>query len=126
MRKIILIFIISFLPLFISGAKNYSSSGDSYDIEKIYEMVELEDDEVAIDYLDNVVEDLTHLLIPTEVKVGTYRVELDTIDYDYYRVCGTDLVIKTRYSYEHPIYDEAILNITSNYGYTLGKIIFLD
>jgi hypothetical protein len=126
MRKIILIFVISFLPLFISGAKNYSSSGDSYDIEKIYTMIELEDDEVAIDYLDNIVEDLTHILVPTELKLGTYKVELEIIDYDYFKVVGTDIVVKTRYCYEYPVYDEVILNVTSNYGYTLGKVVFID
>ena len=126
MRKYIFIFIISFIPLFTSGVKNFNFNGDSYDIEKIYEEIELEGGEIAVDDLDNIIENLTHLLVPTEIKLGTYKVELDTIDYDYYRVDGTDIVIKTRYCYEHPIYDEAILNITSNYGYTLGKVIFLE
>ena len=57
---------------------------------------------------------------------GKYKVELTKIDTDFYQICGTDLYIETKYCHEYAVREDAIINITSNYGYTRGEVIFLD
>lgn len=57
---------------------------------------------------------------------GRYEVELTKVDSNFYQICGTNLYIETKYCYEYAIRDDAILNVTSSYGYTLGEVIFLE
>lgn len=45
-------------------------------------------------------------------------------DSNFYRICGTDIFVETRYCYEYATREEVLLNVTSNYGYTRGEIIF--
>lgn len=119
--------LVSCLPLFISAERpvemNVSSS--SYDIAAIYEKVELKSGTKVIDAMGSVL-DASAVLVPTKVDEGKYEVELTRIDKDYYHICGTSLYIETKYCYEYATWDDAILNITSNYGYTRGEVIFLD
>lgn len=66
------------------------------------------------------------VFVPTKIDTGKYQVELTKIDTDFYQICGTDLYIETKYCHEYAIREEAILNITSNYGYTRGEVIFIE
>ena len=70
--------------------------------------------------------DAKAVFVPTKIDTGKYQVELTKIDTDFYQICGTDLYIETKYCHEYAIREDAILNITSNYGYTRGEVIFLD
>ena len=97
----------------------------SYDIAGIYEKVELKSGSKVIDAVGSV-SDASAVLVPTKVDEGKYEVELTRIDKDFYQICGTSLYIETKYCYEYATWDDAILNITSNYGYTRGEVIFLD
>lgn len=128
MKKIIkVIVLIACVPLFVSAdspvISNVSSS--SYDIAGIYEKVELKSGSKVIDAMGSV-SDASAVLVPTKVDEGKYEVELTRVDKDFYQICGTSLYIETKYCYEYATWDDAILNITSNYGYTRGEVIFLD
>lgn len=128
MRKIIrIVTFISLLPLIVSAERpiEVKVSSSSYDIAGIYEKVELENGTKVIDAMGSV-SDVSAVLVPTKVDEGKYEVELTRIDKDFYQICGTSLYIETRYCYEYATWDDAILNITSNYGYTRGEVIFLD
>ena len=87
--------------------------------------MELKSGTKVIDAMGSV-SDASAVLVPTKVDEGKYEVELTRIDKDYYHICGTSLYIETKYCYEYATWDDAILNITSNYGYTRGEVIFLD
>lgn len=126
MRKYIIILVVAFLPMFTSATKNVGKKADSYDIKKIYSLIELEDGVKAISVYEDVSEDLEYLLVPTRLETGRYNVELTRMAHNLYRVYGTDIVIETLYSYEYAYVDDAVLNIKSTYGYTLGEVIFLD
>lgn len=97
---------------------------DSYDISGIYEKVELKTGSKVLDSYGNV-KDAKAVYVPTKIDTGKYEVELTRIDSNFYQICGTNLYIETKYCYEYATRDDAILNITSNYGYTRGEVVFL-
>ena len=123
--------LLRFIPLFItatlilSASTTISSSqANSYDIAGIYEKQELKSGSKVIDSYNDVKE-AKYVLIPTKIDTGKYSVELTRIDSNFYQICGTSIVIETKYCYEYATRDDAVLNITSSYGYTRGEVIFL-
>lgn len=102
-----------------------SASAESYDIAGIYEKVELKTGSKVLDSYGNVKE-AKAVYVPTKIDTGKYEVELTRIDSNFYQICGTNLYIETKYCYEYATRDDAILNVTSSYGYTRGEVIFLD
>ena len=128
MKNIFKIFaLLGCFPLFVSAEHpvQMEVGSSSYDIAGIYEKVELKSGSKVIDAVGSV-SDASAVLVPTKVDEGKYEVELTRIDKDFYQICGTSLYIETKYCYEYATWDDAILNITSNYGYTRGEVIFLD
>lgn len=116
--------ILSFVILTASTTTT-SATADSYDIAGIYEKVELKTGSKVLDSYGNVKE-AKAVYVPTKIDTGKYEVELTRIDSNFYQICGTNLYIETKYCYEYATRDDAILNITSSYGYTRGEVIFLD
>lgn len=111
--------------LILSASTTISSSqANSYDIAGIYEKQELKSGSKVIDSYNDV-KDAKYVLIPTKIDTGKYSVELTRIDSNFYQVYGTSIVIETKYCYEYATRDDAVLNITSSYGYTRGEVIFL-
>ena len=106
--------------LILSASTTISNStANSYDIAGIYEKQELKSGSKVIDSYNDV-KDANYVLIPTKVDTGKYEVELTRIDTNFYQIYGTSLVIETKYCHEYVARDDAILSITSNYGYTRG------
>jgi hypothetical protein len=110
--------------LFTSSSSLSESNANSYNIAGIYEKQELKSGAKIIDSYNNVKE-AKYVLIPTKIDTGKYSVELTRIDSNFYQICGTSIVIETKYCYEYATRDDAVLNITSSYGYTRGEVIFL-
>lgn len=102
-----------------------SASAESYDIAGIYEKIELKTGSKVLDSYGNVKE-AKAVYVPTKIDTGKYEVELTRIDSNFYQICGTNLYIETKFCYEYATRDDAILNVTSSYGYTRGEVIFLD
>lgn len=102
-----------------------SSKANSYDIAGIYEKVDLKTGSKVLDSYGNI-KDAKAVYVPTKIDSGKYEVELTRIDSNFYQIYGTNLYIETKYCYEYATRDDAILNITSNYGYTRGEVIFLE
>lgn len=113
-------------PILVSaGHNNSAASSSTYDIAEIYEKVELKDGSKAMDSYGNV-KDAKAVFVPTKIDTGRYEVELTRVDANFYQICGTSLYIETKYCHEYAMRDDAILSITSNYGYTRGEVIFFD
>jgi hypothetical protein len=128
MKKIFkIVALVGCFTLFVSAERpaKMEVGSSSYDIAGIYEKIELKSGAKVIDAMGSV-SDASAVLVPTKVDEGKYEVELTRIDKDFYQICGTSLYIETKYCYEYATWDDAILNITSNYGYTRGEVIFLD
>ncbi len=77
----------------------------------------------AIDAYGNL-RDIKSLFLPTKLDEGRYTVKVSREDSNFYRICDTDIFVETRYCYEYATREEVLLNVTSNYGYTRGEIIF--
>lgn len=114
------------VPILISST-SVSKNNDSevYDIANIYEKVELDSGSKALDSFGNIKE-VKAVFVPTKLDTKRYNVKVTRIDSNFYQICGTDIYIETKYCYEYATRDDAILNITSNYGYSKGEIIFLE
>ncbi len=121
-----LLVVIICTPILISST-SMSECKDSevYDIANIYEKIELDSGSKALDSYGNIKE-VKAVFVPTKLDTKRYNVEVTRIDSNFYQICGTDIYIETKYCYEYATRDDAILNITSNYGYTKGEIIFLE
>lgn len=112
--------------LILSASTTISNStANSYDVAGIYEKQELKSGSRVIDSYNDV-KDAKYVLIPTKIDTGKYNVELTRIDTNFYQICGTSLVIETKYCHEYANREDVILNITLNYGYTRGEVIFLQ
>ena len=111
--------------LILSASTSISNStASSYDIAGIYEKQEFKSGSKVIDSYNDV-KDAKYVLIPTKIDTGKYNVELTRIDTNFYQIYGTSIVIETKYCHEYANREDVILNITSNYGYTRGEVIFL-
>ena len=100
-----------------------NSSSDSYDIAGIFEKVEVPDgSKVLISF--GGLKETDAIFVPSKLETGKYTVEVTRVEGNFYQICDTDLYIETRYCYEYATREEVVLNITSNYGYTKGEIIF--
>lgn len=117
--------LIGFFSAINSALANSISSGDSYKVLKIYEAVDLDSGSKGIDEYGDVKE-IETILIPTELDLDTYEVTLTRIDTNLYRIDNTKFYIETQYCYEYAYRDDAVLVITSNYGYTKGEVLFID
>ena len=100
-----------------------NSSSDSYDIAGIFEKVEVPDGSKVLISFDGLKE-TDAIFVPSKLETGKYTVEVTRVEGNFYQICDTDLYIETRYCYEYATREEVVLNITSNYGYTKGEIVF--
>ena len=100
-----------------------NSSSDSYDIAGIFEKVEVPDGSKVLISFDGLKE-TDAIFVPSKLETGKYTVEVTRVEGNFYQICDTDLYVETRYCYEYATREEVVLNITSNYGYTKGEIIF--
>lgn len=99
------------------------------EVKQLFEPVEPNSD-IKVLTTDDEISDLTEvvqlILSPLSLDKGKYQIELSRKGSDIYKVNGEDIYIETQYCYEYASYQEAILIIESNYGYSKGKVIFLD
>ncbi|MFC3199616.1 hypothetical protein ACFOET_18510 [Parapedobacter deserti] len=87
-----------------------SSSSEEYDIDEIYEKIEL-------DYgtLDEDGNDISYIFTPTSIKQGRYEIEIADGSGDLYEIKGTNYFLKFTSYYGYAGYgDEGILIIGSN------------
>ncbi|MCB9312591.1 MAG: hypothetical protein H6568_07465 [Lewinellaceae bacterium] len=98
-------------------------SGGECDVMNYYEGVEADRGVKVLTSRDDLV-DAELILIPTKIDVGNYKVEVTRKGSNLYKVEGTKLFIETRYCYEYATYEDAILKVEGNYGYSKGKVFF--
>jgi len=96
----------------------------SYDVEGLYRVQDVERGTIGIDTYGKA-QKIEKLLIPIRINTGTYSVYIKRIDSNLYEVIGKNIYIMTKYCFEYTYGDDAILKITSSYGYTIGTLIFI-
>lgn len=118
-----------FASLFTIGSSVIADgTSNIYSVAKVYELIELDDDDKTIDAYGNVEDSASAILTPMYLKVGRYEVTVKRLDYNFYKVVDMDIVIETRGCYEYATREDVILNITSSseYSYQVGELIFFD
>lgn len=95
---------------------------DEYDIKAFYSVVETESGTKAITTYGEINE-ITHILVPIELKEGKYAISVTKKAKDLYKVDGQDIYIETRFCFEYAIREDVIIIVESTV-YTKGKIIF--
>lgn len=81
------------------------------DIKKFYSKQDL-----PYDSLDKEGEEIKEVYVPTNLKNGTYKVELLKISSKIYQLRGTNIYILFRYSPYYYSYDEGVLVVSYNSG----------
>ena len=98
---------------------------ESYDIVEIYEKVELKEGSKVMDSYGSL-KDAKAVYVPARLSTGRREVQITRIDSNFYQICGTSYFVETKYCYEYATRESVVLNITSNYGYTRGEVVFFD
>lgn len=126
-RYSIKIVVISIFMLITMTASSYKDQINSRkcDVKGIYEKVDLERGSKVVVGYGSRLEEADAVFVPIKLDVGKYDVSLKRETSNLYNIQGTAIYIETNWCSEYSMFDKAILNITSNYGYTLGEIIFL-
>lgn len=118
--------IIPMLLLFLTSFTSNSISeinGDECDVAYFYEAISPNSGTKVLTSSGEL-EAAELILVPTKIEEGTYKVEVTRKGSNIYKLEGTKYYIETRYCYEYATYDDAILEVESNYGYTKGIIYF--
>lgn len=102
----------------------FADSDPSCEIENVFSAQDVPDGALSLSSSGST-EKIEKILLPTKIETGKYSIEIKRIDSNLYSIVGSDTYIKTKYCYEYSYGDDAILNITSSYGFTKGKVIFL-
>ena len=119
MKKTILGFIgLIFLTSFQSDSKINECA-----VKEIYRALEFEEEVLTLTKSGDI-EEVELILVKAKMDEGLYKVKLTRKESNLYNIQGTSYYLQTQYCYEYTTYDEVVLKIESNYGYTKGKIIF--
>lgn len=70
------------------------------------------------------IEDVEAILVPTSIDPGKYAVKVTRKASNLFEIENKDIYLETNYCYEYAYNKEAILIVSSRYGYSKGKIIF--
>lgn len=126
-RYSIKIVIISIFMLIVMTASSYKDQiiSRKCDVKGIYEKVDLERGSKVVVGYGSRLEEADAVFVPIKLDIGKYEVSLKRETSNLYNIQGTAIYIETNWCSEYSMFDKAILNITSNYVYTLGEIIFL-
>jgi hypothetical protein len=98
-------------------------TGNECDVVAFYKAIQPEANVKVLTSTGNL-EDAELILVPTRIDEGNYNIEITRKGSNLYKLESTELYIETRYCYEYSMYEDAILKVESNYGYTKGTIYF--
>lgn len=126
MKKLKLVSLVATPSLFLLTLLSsfHAPTNEEYDVVGIYQGTALESGSKCI--TSSGIEAASVVLTPTNLETGKYSVTVTRKEKDVYKVDGKNVYIETRYSYEYATGDDVILVVESNYGFTKGKLIFLD
>lgn len=127
MKRHLFPLILSFLTLFFFGSFTYVNKADECYVVKVYQAVPPNDSDTKVITTSGEFEEVEYLLLPTELELGKYKVNITRKEDNFYKVEGTKFWLETSSCYEYFTYEEVILVISSNIGgSSSGKIVFED
>ncbi len=123
-KKTIILALLAILTLLSFGGFIYKTITNECEIKNFYEAITPENSDTKVLTNRGELEEVDLILVPTKLETGKYKVRLSRKGSNIYKVEGTKFWIETRYCYEYANWEEVILIVESNYGYSKGKIIF--
>ena len=96
---------------------------NSCDVSEFYETVDPGSGAKVLTRMGDL-QSIELVLVPTSISTGNYKVNISRKGSDVYKLEGTDYYLETRYCYEYATFSSARFEVTSNYGYTKGKVYF--
>ncbi len=124
MKKTTILISFTILLLCTSFTDKHNNATSSCDVANFYRAIEPNDSDTKVLTSSGDLEDVELILVPSKLDVDTYKVKVTRKGSNLYKVEQTDLYIETKYCYEYATFEEAILKVTSSYGYTKGTLIF--
>lgn len=115
---------ISLLSFYSFTPKKEYRISNECEIVAFYEGIEPDDRDTKVLTQSGDIEEVEVILIPTRLDEGKYVIDISRTESNLYKIEGKNIYIETRYCYEYASYEEVVLIVESNYGYTKGKIIF--
>ncbi len=94
------------------------------DVANFYKAVQSKELDAKVLTSSGDLEEVDVILVPLKVNNDTYKVKLTRKSSNLYKVEETNMYIETKYCTADANYEEAILKVTSSYGYTKGTLIF--
>ena len=110
--------------LFTSFTIKETNVTTTCDVANFYRAVAPKDSDTRVLTSSGDLEEVEVILVPTKLDIDTYKVKLTRKGSNLYKVEQTDMYIETKYCSANANYEEAILKVTSSYGYTKGTLIF--
>lgn len=124
MKKITIFLVLGVLLFTYSFRSRSMKQFDSgCDVAKIYEAITPDYGVKAINIYGEV-EDISEILVPTEIEEGVYEVQITRKSDDLYKIENTSYYIETRFCYEYATFSDAILKVNNVNGYSIGKVFF--
>jgi hypothetical protein len=119
--------ILGFFVLLLTPLSLWGQFGGTkgYDVEAVYGVQNVEYGSLALDSFGNMV-DVDKLLIPIQLNRGKYSVIVSKKNDNLYEIVGKDIYIKTKFCFEFSYNSEAVLDVTNSYGYSVGKLYFIE
>lgn len=101
----------------------YTSSEEECDVSNFYEAIE-PGSGVKVLSTSGELDDVELILVPAKIEEGVYEIEITRKGSNIYKLEGTKFYIETRYCHEYVTYDDAVIKVESNFGYTKGTVYF--
>jgi hypothetical protein len=101
--------------LFILSSTTAAIADSTYQVEAIYESVEVATGAIALDRMGRTV-DVSELLVPAQLKAGTYQISVTRKDTNFYRIDGYNYYIKTRLCLELALSQKAYLEVNGMFS----------
>src|SRR5690625_562319 len=70
------------------------------------------------------VEDIEVILMPARIKKGMYNIKITHKNDNLYQLEGTKYFIETGFCFNYGYYQDGILKVEKEYGYTKGNVYF--
>lgn len=75
----------------------YLEDTDTWEVEEIYQIIDVPFGALGLFW--GGYEELSNLLVPTDIDKGVYQIQLEEIAENLYQIRGTDICLKLKHSY---------------------------
>lgn len=123
MRLFLFSIVITFLTSFSSTSTEKIIKENRCNVIEFYEAIQ-PDYGVKVLTLFGSLENAELILVPAKIKEGVYEIKISHKASNLYKLEGTKYYIETGFCYDFSFYNDGLLKVENNYGYTKGTVYF--